>query len=292
MRTTKKLWSILLVLALVVSLMAGAFTASAAEGAFEPDTALQNGREYVIVTESDGKYFALNKGESGLGAEEVTVADGKIAEAPDTAIWIAHVEEITTVESLASPGSYIFAGSGGFMTYTGGRAFEYDGETKTIALHGAKYYMTFTGTTFDQGTQDQACTVMIFGRGDVVEVEEKGKLEFPQPASTVKSAVKNDDGSINLAFTSDVHYDGKNLNLKTWLEAAEADVGFIDSMGTPSLTLAFLNLVRQFITSHPSATVLAKLHTKRVSGDMLYSVLPSPPSHWEKFRKVFAKAKK
>ena len=32
-------------------------------------------------------------------------------------------------------------------------------------------------------------------------------------------------------FTSDVHYDGKNLNLKTWLEAAEADVGYIDSMG-------------------------------------------------------------
>ena len=80
MKTAKKLWSILLILSLAVSLMSGAFTVNAAEGPFEADTVLTNGREYVIVTEVDGKYFALSKGESGLGAEEVTVADGKIAD--------------------------------------------------------------------------------------------------------------------------------------------------------------------------------------------------------------------
>jgi hypothetical protein len=231
MKTVKKLWSVLLALALVVSLMAGSFSASAAEGPFEADTALTNGREYVIVTEADGKYFALSKGESGLGAEEVTVADGKIADAPDTAIWIAHFDDpTTTVESLASPGSFIFAGSGGFMTYSGGRGFDYDAEAQVVALHGGKYYMTFNGTAFDQGTKDEACKVLIFGRGEAVSTE-KVKIDYPEPETIVKSAVKNADGSIVLAFTSDVHYDGKNLNLKTWLEAAEADVGFIDSMG-------------------------------------------------------------
>ena len=231
MRTVKKLWSILLVLALAVSLLGGAFTANAAEGPFEADTALQNGREYVIVTESDGKYYALNKGEAGLDAVVVTVADGKIADAPDSAVWIAHVEETTTVENLASPGSYIFAGSGGFMTYTGGRAFDYDADTQTVGMHGFKYYMTFDGTKFDQGAREQACKVLLFGRGEAVEVGAKEKVYYPEPDTVVKSAKKNADGSINLAFTSDVHYDGKNLNLKTWLEAAEADVGYIDSMG-------------------------------------------------------------
>ena len=231
MKTAKRLWSILLVLALTVSLLGGAIAVNAAEGPFEADTALTNGREYVIVTEADGKFYALSKGEDGLGAEEVSVADGKIAEAPDTVIWIAHFDDpTTTVESKATPGSFIFAGSGGFMTYSGGRGFDYDAESQTIALHGGKYYMTFDGTAFDQGTVDEACKVQIFGRGEAVSTE-KVKIDYPEPETIVKSAVKNEDGSIVLAFTSDVHYDGKNLNLKTWLEKAEADVGYIDSMG-------------------------------------------------------------
>ena len=68
MKTGRKVLSLLLVLILAVSLMSGAFTVSAAEGPFEADTALQYGREYVIVAESEGKYFALSKAESGFGA--------------------------------------------------------------------------------------------------------------------------------------------------------------------------------------------------------------------------------
>ena len=232
MKAVKKSLSLLLILALIVSLTCGMLTANAAEGPFEEDNALRNGREYVVVTEADGKYYALSLGESGLGAEEVTVADGKIADAPDSVVWIAHIEDITTVESKAKSGTFIFAGSSGLLTYSGGRAFEYDSLTKTIALHGSKYYLTFTGTAFDESaSKDDACKIVLYGRGEEIEATEKVKLEFPQPESIVKSAVKNADGSINLAFTSDVHYDGKNLNLKTWLEAAEADMGFIDSVG-------------------------------------------------------------
>ena len=55
--------------------------------------------------------------------------------------------------------------------------------------------------------------------------------DIPVPETVRRDAVKNSDGSITLAFTSDVHNDGTHLNLKTWLEAAEADYGYIDAMG-------------------------------------------------------------
>ena len=229
MRTAKKLWSILLVLVLVASLMGGAFTASAAEGPFEADTALQNGREYVIVTEYDGKYYALSFDEA-LGAVEVTVADEQIAEAPDSAVWVAGSG--STLESVGTPGKFIYAGSGGFMTYSTGRTVEYDAETRTIALHGAKYYLTFDGAAFSQGDQADAAVILIFGRGEAQEPEKETTLaDIPVPETVKRDAVKNADGSITLAFTSDVHNDGEHLNLKTWLEAAEADYGYIDAMG-------------------------------------------------------------
>ena len=230
MKTGRKVLSLLLVLILAVSLMSGAFTVSAAEGPFEADTALQYGREYVIVAESEGKYFALSKAESGFGAEEVTVEDGQIADAPESAIWVA--ASGSSMESLADPGNFIYAGSGGFMTYTSGRTVEYDAETQTIALHGAKYYLTFDGAAFGQGDQADAATILIFGRGEAAEPERVITLaDIPVPETVKRDAVKNSDGSVTLAFTSDVHNDGEHLNLKTWLEAAEADFGYIDAMG-------------------------------------------------------------
>ena len=55
-------------------------------------------------------------------------------------------------------------------------------------------------------------------------------IVFPAPETVRRDAVKNDDGSITLAFTSDVHYrDGDNMNLKTWLD--NSGVGYIDAIG-------------------------------------------------------------
>ena len=231
MKTGRKTLALLLSLILLVSLMSGAFTVSAAEGPFEADTALQYGREYVIAAEFEGKYFALSKAEETyFEAVEVTVADGQVADAPDAAVWIASSGD--TMESLVESGTFIYAGSRGFMTYTSGRTVVYDAETQTIALHEAKYYLTFDGEAFGQGEQEEAATILVFGRGEAAEPEKPTTLaDIPVPETVRRDAVKNSDGSVTLAFTSDVHNDGEHLNLKTWLEAAEEDFGYIDAMG-------------------------------------------------------------
>ena len=102
------------------------------------------------------------------------------------------------MESVADPGNFIYAGSGGFMTYTSGRTVAYDAETQTIALHGAKYYLTFDGAAFGQGDQADAATILIFGRGEAVSTE-KVKVEYESPKSVFKRIAKLQD-EINAAM--------------------------------------------------------------------------------------------
>ncbi len=390
MRTGKKFWSLVLALIMVVSLMGGMFTVNAAEEAFTKTDVLEAGKEYLIVTEYEGKYFALACNGGAMGATEVTVTDGAVADVFETAVWLPDGSD--HLESKANPDKFVFAGSGGFMAWDSSmlRTFVYDAATETVALHGGKYSLIFDGEKFDQGNPGAGCKVLLFARaaapaeeapaeeapvaagdsaafaktdalvvgqqyvivaeyegklyaltcdgtvgaaeiaadGDAVTVDsaslvwtleegnqaqsaasagtflypysggmtygsgrnliyEDGKLyfitsdgtpgyvkfdgaafgyvkgdaaaaakivlftgefaaagaeaeqgdlptifDYTPPETVRRSAVRNDDGSVTLAFTSDIHYDGKNLNLKTWLEAAEADVGYIDTFGS------------------------------------------------------------
>ena len=237
MKNGKRLWSLLLALIMVVSLMGGAFVVSAVEeaGPFNKATALEKGNEYLIVTEADGKYYALTCVDSVLGATEVTVEGDSIAAADNTALWVPDGED--HLESLTNPGKFIFAGSGGFMVWDSSmlRTFVYDAATETVALHGGKYSLTFDGTKFDEGAPGAGCKVLLFAKegsaAPAADEEPAAPVDYPEPETVKRAAVKNEDGAIVLAFTSDVHYDGKNMNLKTWLEAAEADCGYIDAMG-------------------------------------------------------------
>ena len=218
--------------------------APAAEGdGFVKTDAMSVGNEYVIATEYDGKFYALNlEAGSGsgtaLGMIEIAV-ENDTAAAPDTAVWIPDGED--HLESKANPGQYIFtgsaAGASGFCCWEGPgsyfRTAAYDAATGTIVLHG-KYWMTFDGTAFYRSSDAaEACQVILFAREGVAaaEPEPEVKVDYPEPETVRRAAVKNEDGSITLAFTSDVHYDGKNLNLAKWLEAAEADYGYIDAFG-------------------------------------------------------------
>ena len=218
-------------------------TAEASGSGYAKATSLEAGKAYLIVTEYEGKYYALSLpagsgSGTALAVEEVTVADGAVASAPETALWLPDGEG--HLESKATPGMYIFtgssAGASGFCSWEGpGTYFRtaiYDEAAETIKLH-TKYWMTFDGTQFYRSEAEaDACKVLLFaGDGTAAPAEQKPKekIDYPEPETVTRSAVKNADGSITLAFTSDVHYDGVNLNLKTWLEAA--DIDYIDAFG-------------------------------------------------------------
>ena len=237
MKTGKKLWSLVLAIVMVVSLLGGAFVVNAADGdGFVKATSLDAGREYLIVTEYEGKYYALTCTGGVMGAVEVTVADDAVAAADDTAIWLPDGED--HLESKANPGKFIFAGSGGFMVYDSSmlRTFTYDAAAETVALHGVKFGLVFTNGKFDQGDPADACKVLLFARGEAAPVEEKPEgptlADFVPPETVYRDAVRNADGSITLAFTSDIHNEEGYPNIETWLEAAEADVGYIDAFGS------------------------------------------------------------
>lgn len=242
--SAKKLLSLLLALLMTVSLMGGTLVYAASDEPFEAATALEEGYDYVIVTELDGAYYALTTtGESSAAgfdkAPTVTIADGKITEVPKGAVW---TPEDGNLKSVDYEKLYVFAGSGGFMTFNGGRTFSYDAATGIVTMH-SKYYLGFSGGMF---TQDEdianAAVISLYRRvGAPVVKQDPNNWEGKVDPSTVpetnnvpavtKTAVKHDDGSIVLAFTSDVHYDGVHNNLKTWLEKAEEKYGYIDSMG-------------------------------------------------------------
>ena len=248
MKKSKKILSLLLSLVMLVSLLGGALAVQAADEAFTRAAALEAGSEYLIVTEYEGKYYALTLPEgsgsgTALGMIEVSVAGDAVSEAPDIAVWLPDGSD--HLESKANPGMYVFSGSSegamGFCGWEGPgtyfRTAVFDAATETIALH-TKYVLTFDGTQFYRSTDTaEACKVLLFARGATEAApapaaepaEPAEEVVYPAPETVRRAAVKNADGSITLAFTSDSHYDGVHMNLQTWLEAANLD--YIDAMG-------------------------------------------------------------
>ncbi len=236
MKKGKKLFSVLLALVMIASLVSGAFAAGDGSEAFVKAGGLEAGKEYLIATEYGGKYYALTCSGGNLGSAEIAVT-GDTAAADDAAVWIPDGKD--HLESLASPGQFVFASSGGLIVWDSSmlRTFVYDAESETVALHSGKYYLKFDGSSFGQADSEaDAGKILLFARtaagaGDTGSdaAAPAGKTDYPEPETVRRAAVKNADGSVTLAFTSDVHYDGVNMNLKTWLEAA--DLGYIDAIG-------------------------------------------------------------
>ncbi len=236
MRKRGRLWSLLLALVLVVSLMGGALAVSAAEEGFVKAGALETGKEYLVVMESEGKYCALTFNGSAITATEVTVAGDAAAAADAGAVWLPDGSD--HLESKAYPGKFLFASSGGLTTWDSSmlRTFIYDSASETVSLQDGKYYLAFEDGNFAEAqSADGAGKVLLFARaaGSAAETAaEEVSTEpvvYPEPETVRRSAVKNADGSITLAFTSDTHYDGVHMNLQTWLEAADLD--YVDAMG-------------------------------------------------------------
>ena len=202
--------------------------AAAAGGPFAKASSLDAGKEYLIVAASGGKYYAMANASGSITAEEITVADGAVAEADAALVWIPTAENY--LQSKSDPSRYVFAGSGGFMLWTSDiqRVFTYDAATETVAMH-TKYWLKFDGEKFDETeSKDEATKILLFA-ADGAPAAQPAKPDYPDPEGVERAAKKNADGSITLAFSSDVHYNGVNMNLKTWVEASGID--YIDSFG-------------------------------------------------------------
>ncbi len=198
------------------------------------------GKEYAIVAENDGKYYAFGATAANTFiAKEMNVdSNGDLVYSvdDDTVFWrfegdcIANIYQEKTGDS--KPWLYP-SGSVGLASYGSGRNVFYQDGVFYWKTSSGTGYLTFDGTKFGYVIDDpnSASEIFLFERAGSVKEEEPDPIpkEYEQPEAIHKTAKKNADGSITLGFTSDVHYDGVNLNLKTWLEAS--GVTYIDTFG-------------------------------------------------------------
>ena len=188
--------------------------------------------QYIIVDES-GAALAFD-GEA-LTSIPVTIEGDTITGADAAAAWTCRAD--STVESVGTPGTFIFAGSHGFMVFTGGRTFEYDPETQTILMH-KMYYLSFDAATgkFDETLEAaEAAKITIFGREmPKVAKEEKFIPDGSDLPEVERDAVANADGTVKLAFVTDIHYSTKYAqnNLQVWFDNVSDEVGYIDVLGS------------------------------------------------------------
>ncbi|MBR2834824.1 MAG: metallophosphoesterase [Coriobacteriales bacterium] len=123
------------------------------------------------------------------------------------------------------------------MTFSGGRTFEYDAETKTILMH-KMYYLTFdpeTGLFGESEDEADAAEIILFEREMPKTVkEEKFVPNGSDLPTVVRDAVKNADGSITMMFASDIHYSTNfdQCNLQVWYDNVQKQIGYIDVFGS------------------------------------------------------------
>ncbi len=244
-------------------------------------SAFKEGKEYAIVTKSNGKYYAFGATAANtfISKEMDVNADGDLIYSvdDDTVFWRFEGDTLKNagLENAGDEKPYLYPGSGGLMTYGSGRGVYYkDGVFYWITSAGTGY-LTFDGTKFGyvNGAPDAAAEIMLFERDAAVKEEEPDPIpkEYEQPDAIIKTAKKNADGSITLGFTSDVHYDGVNMNLKTWLEAS--GIEYIDTFGMcGDMGSAYASNANDFWTwAGAVMDYMTSLEDSGVVGDAVYT---------------------
>ena len=260
-----------------------AITLFAKPGIAKQVSSFTEGKEYAIVAKSDGKYYAFSSSEADkFFAKEMDVnSDGDLVYSvdDDTSFWrfegdcLANVglEKAGDAEPWLYPSSQV-----GLASHTSGKNIYYkDGIFYWQTSSSGTGYLTFDGTKFSYIHKDEsaAASILIFEREGTVKEDEPDPVpkEYEQPEAITKTAKKNADGSITLGFTSDVHYDGKNLNLKTWLEAS--GVEYIDTFGfCGDMGSAYASNADDFWTwAGEVMTYMDSLEDSGVVGDAVYT---------------------
>ncbi len=217
------------------------------EMTFSKTTAIEDNMYYLLTVEDGGKYVALATDGSTFSAKEVgTAGDAYITSKDAEAIWLTDSEGEKYFENAGAEQFLYPSSSKGLLLYSSGRAFSYDASTGalTTTTSAGEFAITYAGGTFGfaaKGSGADGKFVLFSAEAPVVEPEDpnnwEGKVdpatvpETNNVESQVRTAKKNANGDIVLAFTSDVHYDGTHNNLAKWLPIAEEKYGFIDAMG-------------------------------------------------------------
>ncbi len=208
----------------------------------------QSNYYYLLAVEDGGKYYALSTDGTAFMPNEIGTAGAATITTADTqAIWLCDTD--LYFKNVGSK-KFMYTSSHadvGFCMYSSGKEFAYDAATGEFSgKTSAGYYaVTYENGAFSckVSSPDAAAAkfVLFSVVADDLPVEDpnnwEGKVdpavvpETNNVETQVRTANKNEDGSIVLAFTSDVHYDGEHNNLATWLPIAEEKYGYIDAMG-------------------------------------------------------------
>lgn len=190
------------------------------------------GNRYIIATEYKGDHYGFAFINGALVIEKIELNGDGAAEASDAAKWTFSHDE--SIESVGTPGMFVYAGSFGLMTFSTGRTFIYNAESKHVFMH-KLYYLTFNGANFGVSKEEtDACDIVIFEKEmPKVAVVKKYIPDGSALPSISRKSLKNADGSITLAFVSDVHHaiSYPQNNLLVWLNNIKSKIGYIDAMG-------------------------------------------------------------
>ena len=231
----KRTITLLLVLTLLLSTLSGVAFAAETDP-FTLYTKLTEDDQFVIVIEYEGQNYAMDFVDSAFVGGAVTIEGDVATPAADTEIWWAREDD--TLENAGSTADhrFVYASSNGLFPYEDGRSFVYDDATHHILLHNSRYWLAFDGKSFTLSEDEAGAVTCSIYRREMPKTEKEEKFipDGSDLPAEVRAAKKNDDGSISLAFVSDIHYSTgyPQMNLKVWLENVLGKVGYIDALGS------------------------------------------------------------
>ncbi len=228
--------SLVLVLAMLLSLFGSGLVFAAETDPFKLATKLTEGDQFVFVIEYEGQNYAMDFVNSSFVGGAVTIEGDVAIPASDTEIWWAREDDQLENAGSTADHRFVYASSNGLFPYEDGRSVVYDDATHHVLLHNNRYWLAYDGKVFTLAEDEAgAVTVTLYGRE--MPKEEKEEKFIPDGSDLepmVRPAKKNEDGSITLAFVSDIHYSTgyPQMNLKVWLENVLGKVGYIDALGS------------------------------------------------------------
>ena len=232
----KRIIPFLLVLMLLLSTFSGGIAFAAETDPFTLYTELTEDDQFVIVIEYEGEHYAMDFVNSSFVGGEVTIEGDVATPAAETEIWWAREDNQLENAGSTADHRFVYASSNGLFPYEDGRSVAYDDATHHILLHNNRYFLSYDGKSFGLAEDEADAVSCSIYRREMPKTakEEKFIPDGSDLETEVRDAKKNDDGSITLAFVSDIHYSTgyPQMNLQVWLEQVLDKVGYIDALGS------------------------------------------------------------